>query len=232
MLFLAVLLIVLIGCGQSHEPAVKEQPRPVVGAGEQFNPGGPAAAPDKDDQRRVMVAFGDSLTAGYGVEAGLSYPDYLQKKIDAEGLGWRVVNAGISGETTAGGLNRVSTVVAMKPEVIVFELGGNDGLRGMPLAQTRENLDQILTELKKTGAKIVLGGMTLPPNYGRDYVKEFESIYKDLAKKHQVKLMPFFLQGVFTLDRRYMLPDGIHANAEGNRIVADNVWKLVKDWLK
>jgi acyl-CoA thioesterase-1 len=236
--FLLLLLVLFLGgCGsgpRSEPPAAAPKAASASRGGEQFNPGdGPATARiDPNDTRKLLVAFGDSLTAGYGVEAGQSYPDYLQNMLDERGLPWRVVNAGISGETSSGGLNRVSTIVAMKPAVVVFELGGNDGLRGIPLKATRENLDKILTALKASGAKVVLGGMTLPPNYGQDYIREFESIYRDLAKKHGVKLIPFFLQDAFTADGRYMQPDGIHANAEGNRRVAATVFEAVEPLLR
>ena len=125
----------------------------------------------KPNARPVIVAFGDSLTAGFGVEPGLSYPDYLQKEIDQRGLHWQVVNQGTSGDTTTDGLNRVGDVIAAKPAIVIVEFGGNDGLRGLPLATTRANLDRIISQLKSAGIRVVLAGMTLPPNYGPEYIR-------------------------------------------------------------
>ncbi len=219
----------LVACG-SREAAPAESAAPPSQA---LNPGGPSseAAPAKADGRPTLVAFGDSLTAGYGVEAGLSYPDFLQKKFDSQGIRWRVVNAGISGETTAGGLNRIESVLNLNPDLVILELGGNDGLRGLPLDQTRSNLEAIVTRLRDAGIKVVLAGMTLPPNYGPRYIREFENIYKDLAKKYKLPLIPFFLEGVATLDGKYMQSDGIHATAEGNRKVAETVFRYAKPLL-
>lgn len=204
------------------------KPQPARGDGRVFNPGGgPALAADPNDRRPVLVTFGDSLTAGYGVEAGLSYPDFLQKKIP----GYRVVNAGISGDTTTGALSRVSTILALQPAVVVLEFGGNDGLRGLPVATTRENMTQLVAQLRGAGAKVVLAGMTLPPNYGPDYIREFENVYRDLAKKENLPLIPFLLEGVATPDGKLMQADGIHATAEGNRKVAETVFRYIQPLL-
>src|SRR5437899_10650741 len=138
-----------------------------------------AAAPDT---RKVLAVFGDSLSAGFGLQPGQSFPDYLQKKLDTEGYAIHVVNLGISGDTTEGGVSRIDSATSLKPAIVILELGGNDGLRGLPLASTRQNLDNMLTAFQSTGAKVVLAGITLPPNYGTDYVQPFEKIYKDLAK--------------------------------------------------
>src|SRR6202790_917961 len=119
----------------------------------------------KEDTRKVLVVFGDSLSAGYGVPPGQSYPDDLQRKLNAQGYAWRVVNLGISGDTTSGGLARVNTGVTLKPAVVLLELGGNDGLRGLPLSMTRENMEQMIVAFQRVGARVVLAGMTLPPNY-------------------------------------------------------------------
>jgi len=173
-----------------------------------------------------MVAFGDSLTAGYGVETGYSYPDYLQKEIGA----YRIVNAGISGDTTAGGLARIDTVIGLQPKIVILELGGNDGLRGLPLASTRANLEQMILDLRKTGARVVLAGITLPPNYGPDYIRSFEGIYKDLAAKYKLPLIPFLLDGVVGVPGM-MQTDGIHATAKGNEVVARLVMRTVKPLL-
>ncbi len=131
----------------------------------------------------MIVAFGDSLTAGFGADTGKSYPDFLQQELDRRGYRYRVVNAGISGETTTDALARLSMVTALKAAVVIVEFGGNDGLRGLPVATTRANLDQILAALKQSGAQVLLAGMTLPPNYGPEYIAAFQGIYRDLAAK-------------------------------------------------
>ena len=182
----------------------------------------PAPAPSKPDNRPVIVAFGDSLTAGFGAEPGESYPDFLQKDLDQSGARYRIVNAGVSGDTTTDGLERVETVTALKPAIVILEFGGNDGLRGLPVSTTRANLDEIIQALRKTGAKIVLAGMTLPPNYGPEYIHSFEAVYKDLAKQYHLPLIPFLLSGVGG-NAALMQRDGIHPTGAGNRIVAQTV---------
>jgi acyl-CoA thioesterase-1 len=185
----------------------------------------------KEDTRKVLVVFGDSLSAGYGVPPGQSYPDDLQRKLDAQGYAWRVVNLGISGDTTSGGLARVNTGVALKPALVLLELGGNDGLRGLPLAMTRENLEQMIAAFQRAGARVVLAGMTLPPNYGPDYIHGFETIYSGLAAKYKLTLIPFLLQDIATRDMHYFQRDGIHPTAEGALIVSDTVLRALKPLL-
>ena len=181
---------------------------------------------------KVLVVFGDSLSAGYGLPAGQSFPDDMQRTLNKEGYGWRVVNLGISGDTTQGGVSRIRSAVRLNPAVVVLELGGNDGLRGLPLKVTRQNLETMIIAFQEVGAKVVLAGMTLPPNYGPDYIKSFESIYKDLAAKYKLKLIPFLLADIVTPDLRYLQRDGIHPTAEGAEIVAGTVLKAVKPLLK
>jgi len=185
----------------------------------------------KEDTRKVLVVFGDSLSAGYGVPRGQSYPDDLQRKLDAQGYGWRVVNLGISGDTTSGGLARVNTATALRPAMVLLELGGNDGLRGLPLTMTRENLDRIITAFERAGARVVLAGMTLPPNYGPDYIQGFEAIYRGLAAKYKLPLIPFLLRDIATQDMRYFQRDGIHPTAEGAEIVSNTVFRAIKPLL-
>lgn len=196
-------------------------------------PAAPPAPPREEvkDDRPVVLAFGDSLSAGYGVETGLSYPDFLQKEIDAKGFKYRVVNQGISGDTTSGGLARLAQGLETKPYLVILELGGNDGLRGLPLTVTRDNLDKMTAAFKESGAKVVIAGMTLPRNYGADYIKEFEQIYPALEKKHGVKRMRFLLEGV-AMNPALMQRDEIHPTAEGNKIVARNVMKVIEPLLK
>jgi acyl-CoA thioesterase-1 len=216
----------LIGCGGG-----KSDSAPAFDSATQPAPAAEAKPAPPPDSRPVIVAFGDSLTAGFGVDPGLSYPDFLQKDLDQQGLHWRVVNAGVSGETTTDGANRVSEVLSYKPSIVIVEFGGNDGLRGLPLDTTRANLDQILGALKKSGTKVVLAGMTLPPNYGPEYIKPFEQIYVQLAAKYKIPRIRFILDGVGG-NPNLMQRDGLHANAEGNAIVAKNVLKTLEPLLR
>ena len=183
------------------------------------------------DPRPRIVCFGDSLTAGYGTESGQAYPDYLQTELDRRGYTYRVINAGISGNTTKDGVARVQSVVAMKPAIVVVEFGGNDGLRGLRIADTRVNLDRIVSTLVASGTKVVLAGITLPPDYGADYIRQFNENYDLLAKKFHVPMLPFLLKGVFGVEGM-MQPDRTHATAAGNKIVADNVFELIEPLLK
>jgi acyl-CoA thioesterase-1 len=201
------------GSSKSDAPAVKVQESP--------------AKPAVVDTRPAIVAFGDSLTAGFGAEPGNSYPDFLQKDLDRAGLAWRVVNAGVSGDTTTDGANRVSEVLAVKPRVVILEFGGNDGLRGLPIETTRANLEQMVVELEKSGATVILAGMTLPPKYGSDSIRGFERVYQDLAVKYKLVRIPFLLEGVAT-DRNLMQRDGIHPTGPGNEKVAETVMRYVK----
>ena len=179
----------------------------------------------------MIVAFGDSLTAGFGAEPGNSFPDFLQKDLDQGSLAWRVVNLGVSGDTTTDGLNRLGEVLNAKPRIVIAEFGGNDGLRGLPLATTRANLEQIVGTLRNAGIKVVLAGMTLPPNYGPDYIHSFENIYVDLAERYKVTRIPFLLDGVAT-KRGLMQRDGLHPTAEGNAIVAQTVLRSLRPLLR
>ena len=184
------------------------------------------------EQGPVVVAFGDSLSAGYGAEAGRSYPDYLQKLLDRANYRYRVVNAGVSGDTTTDGLERMADVIAAHPAVVILEFGGNDGLRGQPLSGTRANLEQMIVGLKKAGAQVVLAGMTLPRNYGTEYIHSFEKLYVDLAKQYKLVLIPFLLQGVAASGPGLMQQDSIHPTAAGNEKVAATVFRYLKPVLK
>lgn len=188
----------------------------------------PAPVPDT---RRVLVVFGDSISAGYGLDPGLSFPDVLQRLLDAEKLPWRVVNQGISGDTTASGVARTDAALALRPSLVLLELGGNDGLRGIPLTSTRANLENMILAFQGAGARVVLAGMTLPPNYGPDYIRGFEQIFEDLAAKHKLKLIPFLLSGIITPDLRYFQNDGIHPTAAGAEIVAGTVLQAIRPLL-
>jgi len=177
----------------------------------------------------VIVAFGDSLTAGYGVPPGQSYPDFLQRKLDERGYSYRVVNEGVSGDTSSGALVRIDSVIAHHPEIVIVSFGGNDGLRGLSVEAMEQNLRRIVTRLQQAGARVVLGGMTLPPNYGSEYVGAFESVYPRLAKELDAALIPFLLEGVAA--RPQLLYDEIHPNAQGNEIVAGVVLEVLEPLL-
>ncbi len=211
---LGLLVALWLGCSPSPEPA--PQPRAHTAAA---------------DTRPVIVAFGDSLTAGFNVEPRESYPDYLQQLLDARGYQYRVVNAGIGGDTTGSGLDRVDSIIAMKPAIVILELGGNDGLRGLPLERTRTNLEAILDRLEASGAVTVLAGMTLPRNYGPEYIAGFERIYRDLAQRRRLPFIAFLLEGVAGRPG-LMQGDGIHPTAEGNRRVAEIVFKAIEPLLE
>lgn len=179
------------------------------------------------DKRPVVVTFGDSLSAGFGADPGKSYPDYLQKLIDGANKNYRVYNAGVSGDTSTDGLERLPAIVAMKPQIVILEFGGNDGLRGIPVATVKANLQKIITALKGAGAQVVLAGMTLPRNYGPDYLHQFEQVYVQLANENHLTRIPFLLNGVAT-DAKLMQQDGIHPTAEGNKKVAETVFNAIK----
>ncbi|HBY61255.1 MAG TPA: arylesterase [Solibacterales bacterium] len=219
--------MLLAGCGTKETPRQESAgPAPAAAAVE------PAAAPAPvDDGRPAIVAYGDSLSAGFGVPAGESFPDFLQKELDREGYAYRVINEGISGDTTSGGAARLDTVLARKPRIVILELGGNDGLRGLPIRTTRQNFTIMIEGLRKAGVKVLLAGMTLPPNYGPEYIREFERVYADMARTYQIPRIPFLLEGVATVPS-LMQQDGIHPTTEGNRRVAAHVMKYLKPMLE
>jgi acyl-CoA thioesterase-1 len=182
------------------------------------------------DSRPLIVCFGDSLTAGYGADDGESYPDFLQKDLDRDGYNYRVVNEGISGNTTKDGVDRLPGIVAMKPEVVILALGGNDGLRGFKVPTTRANLSTMISGLQRGGAKVVLAGITLPPDYGPDYISAFTQTYPLLSKKYRVPMLPFLLKDVYGVEGM-MQADNTHATDKGNEVVARNVLPLVEPLL-
>jgi len=183
--------------------------------------------------RKTLLFFGDSLTAGYGVGKELSYPSVLQTRIDSLGWEFEVVNAGLSGETSAAGLRRIDWILRRPIDLFVLELGGNDGLRGIPLEYTEKTLQQILDRVHKRypEAILVIAGMQLPPNLGPHYIEEFRAIFPRLAKNNEAHLIPFLLEGVGG-EPELMLPDGIHPTATGHRAVAELVWKQLEPILK
>ncbi len=182
------------------------------------------------DDRPVIAALGDSLTAGLGVEPEQNYPSQLQRKVDEAGYRYRVVNAGVSGETSAQGLNRLSAVRELHPAIVIVALGANDGLRGLPVETTRDNLEAIIRAVQEDGSKVVLAGMEIPPNYGPAYTRAFRVIFPELARRHGTALIPFLLEGVGG-HAELNQEDGIHPTGEGYRIVAENVWKTLRPLL-
>ena len=178
-----------------------------------------------------MVVLGDSLTAGLGLDPDQAYPSLLQKRIDAAGLGFTVVNAGVSGDTSAGGLSRLDWALAGNVRTLIVALGGNDGLRGLPAAELESNLAAIIERAQAKHVAVVLAGMEAPPNFGESYIVSFHQVYPDLARKYHIPLIPFLLQGVAGVDALNQR-DGIHPTVEGARIVAANVWKTLEPVLQ
>jgi acyl-CoA thioesterase I len=204
-----------------------DRPRPAEAAP-------PPARPDAHIDRSgwpVIVAFGDSLTAGQGVPPDLNYPSQLQAALDARALKYRVVNAGLAGDTTGGGRSRVDTVLAQNPRIVILELGVNDGLRGHRLDRIRDNLAAIIERLQAKGVQVVLAGMMVPSRFSPHYADGFGKIFPDLAAKYRLALIPFFLQDV-ALVRDLNQPDGLHPTAEGYSYVVRNVLRIVEPLLR
>jgi acyl-CoA thioesterase-1 len=179
-----------------------------------------AAAPDE----RTLLVFGDSLSAAYGLRAEQGWVPQLQERLTKQGYGYRVVNASVSGETTAGGRARLARALdTHQPELVILELGANDGLRGLPVKDARANLSAMIQEIQQRKADVLLAGILMPPNYGR-YASDFAAIYPELSKEHKVPLVPFLLEGT-ALDSRYTQSDGLHPNAAGQPVLLENVWK-------
>lgn len=190
-------------------------------------------AADTGKPVKTILFFGNSLTAGYGLDPAEAFPVLIQKKIDSAGLKYRTVNAGVSGETSAGGLGRIDWILKQPVDVFVLELGANDGLRGIPVTETRKNLQSIIDKVKAKypQAKLVLAGMQVPPNMGQEYSAKFRDLFADLADKNKMALISFLLEGVGGV-RGLNQADGIHPTAEGEKIVANNVWKVLEDVLQ
>jgi acyl-CoA thioesterase-1 len=217
-----MLLLLASGCGQktTSTPAAKQT----------FEPPSAAAAPATPDNRSTIVCFGDSLTAGFGLDPGQSYPDVLQRELDGRAYAYRVVNLGVSGDTSQDGLARLGQALAEKPRIVVLEFGANDGLRGQPVDITERNLAQMTATLEGAGARVVLAGITLPPNYGPAYLAKFDAIFPRLAAKYKTPLIPFLLAGVAG-HSDLMQQDGLHPNARGARLVAETVRQRVEPLL-
>ena len=219
---LLLAFVVVWGCGSGPSADTRPSEEP--------------AAPPSDARRPalgadpVIVAFGDSLTAGYGVPLGQSYPDYLRRGLDRLGFSYVVRNEGMSGDTTNGGLVRKEIVSALNPEYVIVAFGGNDGLRGLDPERMKSNLREMINHFRQRGSQVVLAGMKLPPNYGREYLDAFEKVFPEIAEDLDVPLIPFLLEGVGG-NPELMQADGLHPTAEGNRLVARNVLQVLEPLL-
>jgi acyl-CoA thioesterase-1 len=195
------------------------------------SPGASRGASGDIASEPLIACFGDSLTAGLGVDPEQSYPAVLQRMLDQAGYHYRVVNEGVSGDTTKDGLERIDRILAKRPRIVVLEFGGNDGLRGLPVTTAQHNLATMLSALKQSGAKVALAGITIPPQYGPQYITQFNAMYPALAREFHVPLLPFLLQDVYGVPGDIQ-PDGVHPTAQGARQVAANVQKLIQPLLK
>lgn len=214
---LAILLSVfMFSCSEKKETSVQEQPKEEIVL--------------EKGEEKIILFFGNSLTAGYGIEQDMAFPGLVQNRLDSLGKSYKVINGGLSGETTAGGVGRIDWFLEDEPAIFILELGGNDGLRGIQLSETKKNLELIIEKVrsKYPETKIILAGMQIPPNMGPEYSQEFQAIYPDVAKEKNVTLIPFLLQNVGGI-KELNLPDGIHPTEEGHKLVLENVWEYLKD---
>lgn len=219
--------LTLAACGTPETPAPAPRPAPAAEAAPASTASAPAPnAPAPRAERRIVV-LGDSLTAGLGVAVEDAYPSVLARRLEARRQGWTVVNAGVSGDTSAGGLRRLEWSLDGGAAIVIVALGGNDALRGLPVAELRKNLDAIVEGATSRGARVVLAGMEAPPNNGPDYARAFHDVYPAVAARHGATLIPFLLAGVAG-DPALNQADGIHPNPEGARRVADTVWRTLE----
>jgi acyl-CoA thioesterase-1 len=224
-------VVVSVGAACGGDPSARSAPAerstpPLIAA----PPAASAPAPDTDGRPRV-VTLGDSLTAGLGLAPEEAYPTLVQEKVDAAGLGFRVVNAGVSGDTSAGGLSRLDLALEGDVRVLIVALGGNDALRALPTESLKRNLSQIIERAQARGITVILAGMEAPPNFGRDYVVAFHEVYPTVAKQYGVTLLPFLLEGVAGVERLNQ-NDGIHPTRDGAVLVADHVWSVLEPVLR
>jgi len=215
----------LLACASCAQPeAVPSAPA------EEAAPPAPVERASSSTAPRI-VFLGDSLTAGYGLEKEESVPSLIQKRLREAGYPYEVVNAGVSGDTSAGGLSRLEWSLTGNVKILVIELGGNDGLRGLPVAGLKQNLTEIITRARARGIGVILTGMEAPPNFGPAYTSEFREVYRQVAREHDVTFVPFYLEGVAGIPS-LNISDGIHPNAEGSRIVEKTVWTALEPLLK
>ena len=215
-----LVLLLFVGCGETTEKKPSETQAEVENTDKEV---------DVSTDDKVILFYGNSLTAAYGLDVKEGFPNRIQQKLDSLGLDYQVINSGLSGETTSGGLNRLDWVLNQPVDIFVLELGANDGLRGIPIAETMNNLQEMIDMVKDKNpdTKIVLAGMQIPPNMGNDYASQFKAMYPALAESNNIYLIPFLLEGVAG-NPSLNLEDGIHPTAEGQRIVTNNVWKILK----
>jgi acyl-CoA thioesterase-1 len=204
------------GCRPRNQAVTRSEPTPP--------PVTPVTSPET--VAPLIVAFGDSLTAGYGLSESQSYPSLLQHRLDREGYRYRVVNAGVSGDTSAGGVRRVEWALKGDVRFLILELGANDALRGQPAAETKKNLAQIIETAQRHKVTVILTGMEAPPNLGVEYTREFREVFRDLARQYNLALVPFFLEGIGGVNELNQ-SDGIHPNAKGTEIVVENIWRVL-----
>lgn len=225
----ACALLALAACARAPAPASDDTATPVAAVAPDAPPTpAPAAVPVA---QHVVLVMGDSLSAGYGLAASEGWVSLLATKVAQEKPGWGVVNASVSGETTAGGAARIADELARnRPDVVAIELGANDGLRGLPLEQTRANLEAMIAAAHAANAKVLLIGMRLPPNYGPDYTRDFETLFADLAKRQQVAFLPFLLEPVAADDTAFQA-DRLHPNAGAQPKLRDHVWAALEPLL-
>lgn len=190
-----------------------------------------AACPAFGSALPVLVCFGDSITAGYGVQSGKAYPDALQNKLERNGYHYRVVNEGTSGATTKDAVASLPIVLKLHPDIVIVEFGGNDGLRGLPLEQSRRNLDELISTLQSAHVKVLLAGITLPPNYGPDYIRGFDAMFRELAAEHHTALVPMIYKDLIHVPGTIQ-EDGIHPTAKGAAMVADTIWPTLRPLLR
>ncbi len=181
--------------------------------------------------RPVLICFGDSITAGYGLQQGQSYPDFLQKKVDANGYPYQVENRGTSGATTKDAVASLPSILRLHPNIVIVEFGGNDGLRGLPTDQTRRNLDTVLTALEDAHIKVLIAAITLPPDYGPDYIHAFEQVFRDLASKHHSAFVPMIYKDLIHVPGTIQ-SDGIHPTVKGSEILAETLFTALKPLLR
>jgi acyl-CoA thioesterase-1 len=177
-----------------------------------------------------LIVLGDSLTEGYGVSKDSAFPAILEEKIKASGKNWTVVNAGVTGSTTASAVSRLKWLLRAKPDAVLVILGGNDGLRGIKVVESQKNLSAAIEMIQKEKKKVILGGLYMPPNYGLEYTAQFRKMYADLAKKYSVPLIPFILEKVAG-DPNFNQSDGIHPNEKGHKIIAETIFSSLKEYL-
>jgi len=181
-------------------------------------------------EKKVLLALGDSLTEGYGVRPEFSYPSLLQEKLNKNKHHYKVINGGVSGSTSASGKSRLKWFLKAKPDVMILALGSNDGLRGLKVEQTKKNLSETIELAKENNVKVILAGMQMPPNYGKEYRENFKKMYSELAKKYELKMIPFLLEGIAGI-KKLNIEDGIHPNKKGYEIMVENIYKNIKEYL-